>query len=300
MLNNYAKAQPYYKEATSYSAQFPLAKYWYAKSLRATSNFDEAQSLFTKFVQEYANDDTYQQDAIKELKNLQFRQFELQKKDLSLYSVGALPVNAAGATSAPAFMNGKLVFSSTRPDSGTGQTNPFINKLYESNLHDSLAIKFSIPQAKDEHLEGATFSADGTRMYVTKWTKQNGKTVAAIYSSTQLNGSWSEPILVTGDINTTGNNSQQPFLTADGKLYYASNKPGGSGGFDIWMTTVDAAGNPGTSVNLGAIVNTKDDEYAPSYFAPANTLLFSSNGRTGMGGFDFFQTKNNRGNLVAT
>ena len=54
---------------------------------------------------------------------------------------------------------------------------------------------------------------------------------------------------------------------------------------------------PGTPVNMGDAVNTIFDEQAPSYHAASKSLVFSSNGRVGMGGFDFFISKGTIGNF---
>jgi outer membrane protein OmpA-like peptidoglycan-associated protein len=78
----------------------------------------------------------------------------------------------------------------------------------------------------------------------------------------------------------------------DGKtLLFASDKPGGSGGFDLWYAVLDANGKPEKVVNLGSTINTPSDEQAPFYHEASGTLVFSCNGRVGMGGFDFFYSK---------
>jgi outer membrane protein OmpA-like peptidoglycan-associated protein len=99
-------------------------------------------------------------------------------------------------------------------------------------------------------------------------------------------------VLFDALVNTPGYNAQQPFLMSDGKtLLFSSDKPGGSGGFDLWYATLDANGKPEKAVNLGTTINTINDEQAPYYHNATGTLVFSCNGRTGMGGFDFFFSK---------
>ncbi|MBS1562994.1 MAG: OmpA family protein [Bacteroidetes bacterium] len=83
---------------------------------------------------------------------------------------------------------------------------------------------------------------------------------------------------------------------ADGKtLLYSSDKPGGFGGFDIWKAELDSNGAVISTSNLGETINTADDEQAPYYHPATGTLVFSTNGRVGMGGFDFFYSKDNAG-----
>lgn len=293
MLNNPVKAEPFYKEAMTFNGFYPLARYWYAKTLRANSKFEEAETEFNTFLAEYATNDSYKSDADKELKNLQFRKAQLERKDLNLYSVSKMAINTAGANSAPVVFGNNLYFNSTRIDENSTGKNPYINRIYETGLTDGGGItKVNIPQENDEHFERPSFSADGQKMYVTKWVIGDSKKSAAIFLSMKNGESWTEPVLLAGSVNTDGYSSQQPFVSPDGKyLYFASDKPGGFGKMDLYVTTLDADGNPGEANNLGGIINTADDDLAPFYFGPAQTLVFSTNGRIGMGGFDFFQAK---------
>jgi outer membrane protein OmpA-like peptidoglycan-associated protein len=120
----------------------------------------------------------------------------------------------------------------------------------------------------------------------------NGKKSSAIYTSKKQDRAWAEPVLLDTLVNTPGYNAQQPYLLADGKtLLFASDKPGGNGGFDLWYAILDANGKPEKAANLGNTINTINDEQAPYYHAASGTLVFSCNGRVGMGGFDFFYSK---------
>lgn len=94
---------------------------------------------------------------------------------------------------------------------------------------------------------------------------------------------------------TPGINSKkwdsQPAISCDAKtMYFASNREGGQGGTDIWVSTMgeDGIWNPPT--NLGPTINTAGDEEAP-YIAPDDiTLYFSSDGHPGFGEADIFRT----------
>ena len=83
----------------------------------------------------------------------------------------------------------------------------------------------------------------------------------------------------------------------DGKrIIFSSDRIGGQGGFDLWMAALDENGNTGTPVNIQNI-NTAFDEQAPSYHGASKTFVFSSNGRVGMGGYDFYYCKGELENL---
>src|SRR5207248_10804043 len=114
--------------------------------------------------------------------------------------------------------------------------------------------------------------------------------------STKTNGQWSEPVKLGNDINTEGYSSQQPFVTWDDKyLLFASDKPGGSGKFDLWYAPLNADGQPGKAVNMGKGINSKEDDQTPFYSQQTSTLVFASKGRVGMGGYDLYSSKGSIG-----
>ncbi|MDH7463500.1 OmpA family protein [Chitinophagaceae bacterium 26-R-25] len=297
-LNNYAKAENFYQEASGYSAElYPLAKYQYAVTLRSLGKYEDAQKAFTEFLSAYKTEDAYTKAAKREIENLQFIQQQLHKKDLSLYTVkkqDTVNVNTPGANYAPALTgNGTMLFTSTRID-GNNKSAAYINHLYEATVNGDAATvnKIEIAQPEGTHQGVAAITPDGKTIYLTRWTMtKEGKKTAALYQTTKTDaGAWSEPTALEA-INAAGSNNQQPFVTADSKfLLFSSDRSGGQGGFDIWFAPI-ADGKVGEPVNMGTAINTAADEQAPYYHAPSQTLVFSSNGRVGMGGFDLYQTK---------
>jgi len=83
--------------------------------------------------------------------------------------------------------------------------------------------------------------------------------------------------------------SGHPELTADGKvLYFSSDKPGGFGGSDLYMSKLTEDGKWSEPINLGAKINTAGDELSP-YIYKNEYLYFSSNGHIGYGGLDILK-----------
>lgn len=298
LLNNPVKSEPYYQEAVSYGPDYPLARYYYAKSLKSNSKFEEAAKEFTQFINETA-DEQAKADAQKELQNLNFINTQMKKRDLKYYNINKLSgnINPQGANYAPALVDkSTLIFTSTRKDTNDKKA-PYINRIYWTTIDDNgtNVQLVNIEQEKDHHQGASTFTPDGNTMYFTKWSGKSTARFAQIYMSTKNGSKWSDPVRVSGDINSDAYSSKQPNVSPDGKyLYYASNKPGGMGNFDIWMAPIEN-GTLGASTNLGATINTADDEEAPYYYQQGKSLIFSTNGRIGMGGFDFFQAKGTAG-----
>jgi Tol biopolymer transport system component len=106
---------------------------------------------------------------------------------------------------------------------------------------------------------------------------------------------WGEPMNL-GSILNSDANERSPGLSRDGRhLYFATTRPGGSGGFDIWVSwrhdTRDDLGWQ-TPVNLGAQFNSVATDAGPAYFendeAGVPLLFLASNRAGGAGGLDIY------------
>ncbi|WP_158559297.1 OmpA family protein [Deminuibacter soli] len=305
MLHYPSKAADAYKKLLeANTAQFPLAMFHLAEQLRALGKYEEASTAFTAFISVYANHDAYKTTAEREIRNLQFIQQELSKPGLQYFTVQPATdvLTSPGANYAPVWVDSTtLLFTSTRPQDSTAAAH-HTNKLYQVQFANGNAAAITAPaiaQSKAFEQGVATVSANGTTMYFTRWNA-TGTRNAALYMASKQGGKWSDPVALPADINQPGFSAQQPFITRDGHyLLFSSNKPGGEGGYDIWYAPVDETGKTGTPVNAGSLINTADDEQAPFYYAASGTLVFASNGRVGMGGFDLFSTTGEIGHFAA-
>ncbi len=99
---------------------------------------------------------------------------------------------------------------------------------------------------------------------------------------------WSAPQSFGATINTPGYEAM-PCLSSDNReLYFVSDRPGGMGGLDIWVTRFDH-GLWQAPRNLGPKINTKGNETSPFLCPDNETLFFTSDGQMGMGGTDLFR-----------
>ena len=111
-----------------------------------------------------------------------------------------------------------------------------------------------------------------------------------LYSARKVKGEWTDVKNLGPDINSDYWDSQ-PTLSSDGTtLYFASDRPGGFGGIDIYMSKRT---NKGWSkaTNLGSFINSSDDDMAPIIAADNSSFTFASNRSGGQGGFDIYITK---------
>lgn len=142
---------------------------------------------------------------------------------------------------------------------------------------------------------GASVTIDNKHLYYTV-VEQDGN--YDIYYSDFVNGEWKQPKSVGNLVNNAESWDSQPSISADGKtLYFASTRPGGFGGTDIWKTEKEG-GVWKAPVNLGRNINTEGDEKSPFLHWDSKTLYFSSGdnqtaytGHMNLGGFDIFYAK---------
>lgn len=135
-----------------------------------------------------------------------------------------------------------------------------------------------------------TISANGRTIIFTSCSGRSSMGSCDLYISYKLGDEWTDPENMGTNINSR-NWESQPSLSADGRmLYFVSDRTGGYGKRDIWKSHwVD--GKWTKSVNLGATINTADEEVSPFIHVNGQTLYFSSKGFLGMGGFDIFYSE---------
>ncbi|HET8962357.1 MAG TPA: OmpA family protein, partial [Chitinophagales bacterium] len=140
--------------------------------------------------------------------------------------------------------------------------------------------------------EGAqNISADGKWLFYTLCNSPEGFGSCDIYYSLKIGDDWTYPENAGRNINS-GNWDSQPSVSADGKyLFYTSNRPGGLGGADIYISKMDEDGYWEKPVNAGSKINTPEDDKSPFIHPDGITLYFSSSGHPGMGGSDLFFIK---------
>lgn len=131
-----------------------------------------------------------------------------------------------------------------------------------------------------------SISKDGSALYFS--SNRSGKYhiyVSARKGTTQ----WSQPELLNANVNGSKSEETFAFISADSKtLYFVSDRKGGYGGKDIYVTTRTLGGDWGAARNMGNTVNTTGNEESPSISDDGKTFYFSSDGHPGIGGYDVF------------
>lgn len=144
-----------------------------------------------------------------------------------------------------------------------------------------------VPQLNvDDKFYPTSISRDGKTLYL----YSDYDFVGNIYVSRLVNGEWTPVEKLNENINTRFWESHATISPDGRKLYFSSNRRGGYGGLDIYVSELDSLGNWGPAVNLGPTVNTPYHEDTPFLTEDGKTLFFSSRGHYNMGGFDIFHS----------
>ncbi len=189
-----------------------------------------------------------------------------------------------------------MVFTSARPLT-EGIMENLRDHIYHSNFDlnkkvwlDGIPFSEKI-NGTGKNTHATALSNDGQRMLICRADRKNS---GDIYETHVLGWEWTEPISLGEPINSVYNESSAS-ITPDGNtIFFVSNRPGGLGGDDIWYCTKKSDGKWTEAANLGAPVNSKDDEESVFFHANGKTLFFSSNGHKSLGGLDIFMTEFDR------
>lgn len=189
-----------------------------------------------------------------------------------------------------------LIFTSNRTDDpARAKANANFEDIYVTTRQGNA---WSAPKLISSNINikyndaAASLSPDGKTLFL-YYEEGEGD----IYTSTLEGSEWSKPKPLNKNINTALFYETCASVSADGKkLYFASNRPGGIGELDLYVCERDSKGDWGKAVNLGANVNTPENEDSPFIHHDGVTLYFSSDGHPNLGNSDIFFTefKNNK------
>ncbi len=273
------------------------------RSLQFANKFDEAISYYQKYRKEVESrsfkESKQQNSDVLKLIDRKIQECETGKELLAhptefrLESIGQA-VNSEYAEYSPALNSGEdLIYFTSRRQGSTGglkdRDNEFFEDVYFSkkiNGQWQPPQNVGKPINTEFHEACISLSADGKQLFL--FREENG---GDIYMSTQdAAGKWTEPKPIEGKINSKYYEPSMS-ISQDGKfLFFVSNRPGGTGGLDIYLSQLDSKGKWGEPTNLGGVINTTFNEESPFFDQSTGTLYFSSAGHKGMGGYDIFKS----------
>jgi len=221
------------------------------------------------------------------------------------FEIKNLAINSEYSDFSPMFLDSAQVVFASAQDSSFFSTRKYkwndqpyldlyVAKINEESQDLKDAIKFSKKINTKYHEASVTFSPDNRTMYFTRNNygkklkrDKNGVNHLKIYMSKKVGDEWTEAIELP--FNSDQYSTGHPALSPDGKqLYFVSDMPGSIGGTDLFVVDVVDSNNFSEPRNLGPEINTDKREMFP--FFNGKKLYFSSDGHTGLGGLDVFET----------
>jgi outer membrane protein OmpA-like peptidoglycan-associated protein/tetratricopeptide (TPR) repeat protein len=297
---NYAEAEVYYlKVLYMGQSKFPLSLFYYALMLKLNGNVSEAMERLDQFIAFHQHNLTlkdFVEQAIIEKAGCEIAQQEFGLTVATRAELAEGNINTAFNDFAPAARDAQtLVITSSRVHSNRTLIDERYGEAFTDNYYfhrngdvweDKTRKEFSAVNTLYHDGSGA-FTKKGDQYFFTICEAQ-----CRIYETHLDNDKWSKPAPLNAAINHPQAESKQPAISAGGDtLYFASNRPGGYGQFDIWMSIDKGQNEWSTPVNAGRMINTRANDLAPAMADIPSVLFFSSEGHPGYGGFDLFVAK---------
>lgn len=288
-----------YRQTPNY--RFDL-EYWIGNSYHYGLEFDKAIDFYSRYKNKLAARPNYQGRDKIEMKEVERRiaecnngkEFVAHPKNYSITNLGR-QVNSEFDDYAPVLNSNEteIIFTTRRRDGNTFENVADDNKPYEDIFlaeKNGSAWNYSknigAPVNTRTYDSDLALSPDGNTLFIYK--DDGGGDI--YYCEKQSDGKWGEPQPLPGIINSTFRESSISITKDENVLYFASERPGGFGGSDIYVCTKDSKGEWSRVKNLGPNINTEFDEDGPYIDYDGKTLYFSSQGKKGMGGFDLFKS----------
>lgn len=295
----YETAEKYYNKVlkSPEASNFPAAHYRLGSVYKSMGQYEKAEASYSAYLQQSQTDAVLHEKAGQEIANCRTAldltqktpQYTLKRMDQKINS----PYSEFGALQ----RNDTLYYSSFRYDLLKDKHRPGrkISKLLLSSKNGKGQPMRNDFNADTLHIAHTTFSLDGKRLYFTRCRYVNTTQIRCelCYREKDKRKRWKLlPVVLPEPLNLKNTTTTQPAIGYDSTLqaevlYFASDRPGGKGGMDIWRVKVETAGF-GAPENLSAI-NTAENEVSPFFHEASQQLYFSSEGHAGMGGYDIFR-----------
>jgi outer membrane protein OmpA-like peptidoglycan-associated protein len=245
----------------------------------------------------------YYNKHLSEVKNNRYAKAEIEKKiahTKNAYNIMRIPKNVTierlGNTINSEYTEynpvvsadeGVMAFTSLRPiESKTGEkVTEEIQISYNETGTWSMPAKVEVQTQFNYGTAG--ISADGQEMIVFIGDQTSG----SLFRIEKEEQGWTRPVPIGSGVQSKYMESTASMTPDNKTIYFASNRPGGFGGMDIYRAERKEDGTWGRAQNLGPIINTRDNEDAP-FIHPSNELLFfTTDGHNGIGGNDIYKSE---------
>lgn len=297
----YVPAEKYLLRLTARpdATAYPLAKFYLAQSTFRQGRYDQAVAFYDQFLDEQPEaPEEFRAKALAQINEADWAIDNMSREDD--IQLRHLPAGINTEDSDVMYVRGPKgtrYFSSNdfEFDKDTLRPKRMLSKILRQtgeNTAEPLGKTINIPGKNVAH---AAFTKDFSRVYysVCEFRSTNDEVRCDLYvADVSTEGKWSNPRALS--INQPSFSTTQPtvaHLKSTGKdyLFFASDRPGGKGGLDIYRAMLSEDGTVGSPEAMETI-NTSGEDAAPFWYDQWQTLYFTTNGRFSFGGLDIYKS----------
>lgn len=289
----------YYQKALEGAPQqYPLALYYLGMVHQQRGQHEQAVDYFEKYLLSRFRNKEYAARARRQIEACRWAQAQVPDTLVTVRQLSRR-VNTPYSEFGPFLLGDTLYYSSYRfdnPDDDHQPPRKISKVLYVRGDGRGRPLRRDF-NAPDELTAHTAVSPSGNRIYFTRCTYTDATRIrcALYYRELDSRGRWERKAnRLPGFINLPDYTATHPSVAFDSVLqsevlYFTSDRPGGSGGLDIWWTPLDPDHQTFGEPQPLEHVNTADDELTPFFHQAAQTLYFSSDGYPGFGAYDVFR-----------
>ncbi len=294
---NKAKAVPYLELVTRQANFEPDAMYLLGRGYHFAYRFDDALVAYNKFKTAGKGKPENLLDVDRDIQNC------YNARELMKYPVNVTFENLGGGINSPfpdysPFVPADesfMVYTTKRSDNGNirQKDGSYFSTLSISRVNEGGFLKsknIGAPiSTPDGNVEVAGMSTNGEFM-ILYYDDELGSGDLYLAELDKSKVMYKKPIKLDETINSKFYEIAGSISNDGNTIYFASNRPGGFGGMDIYVSKRLPNGKWAPAVNLGMEINTLYDEDFPSLSPDGKVLYFSSKGHTSIGGYDIFKS----------
>ncbi len=277
--------------------KFPLAFFWLGEVLRSSCECkcEEAQKLFHKFQTKYRKKDYYSIKSQQEIEACGWVRDHAKKNDtIKIEHLGKEVNTPQSEFNAMHVYPDRIQFSSLRNVSADKKNEKYLVRIYNQPPNPAPTYTPEGSNA-DLNIGNGNYSPDAKKFVFTQCGQKDKATTRCDIYVTQYNDfKWTPAVKLGEEVNAPGFTNTHPAIGYDKAgnemLFFVSDREGGQGKLDIWVSKLNADGTYQPAINAGNKINSPGNEITPFYDVNNRKLFFSSDWHYGFGGYDIFET----------
>ena len=280
VLHDYRTAAQQYKHIyeqpnAEVRLAYPYSGFFYGKMLKHLGNYEAARGALTRFIDANQMNGDPQTARYIALAKAERNGCDLEINgytNLTAECTNMKAVNGVYNEGGASFTKAdKMLYAGVKASQPIQEQNrsKSFAQLYEAQKKGTewsslqpLTANINLPNV---HNANPALSPNGKRLYFTRSTFQNGKTVSEIYVADINNEVYSAPIRLEDDLNIPGTSNTTPYILDGGRgddlIYFASNRMGGKGGYAVYVGSL-------TVPPIGSVIHTGHTTHARHHGHP--------------------------------